>query len=102
MTYPFAITIPTFPKPEDFKFWLEAEVDNKCGQILQALIDQGQARWIPDPQIHTVWAIEYIGEHELEGSRILLVLYDNGEDFEMSTQWEELYAALGYVDGDPE
>lgn len=103
---PFAATIPTFPKPDDFSFWLEAEVEDKTAGLMQGLVDKGEARWIPDPEVRTVWALQYCGtEHDISDiggkQNILLVLYDNGEDFETTEEWEALFVALGHLRYDP-
>ena len=103
---PFSYSIPIFPKPDDFKFWLSTEVADPDAKEMQALVDAGDARWIPDPEVRTVWALKYVGTtHDISdvGGRqnILLVMYDNGEDFETTEEWEALRVALGYVRGDP-
>ena len=103
---PFTYNIPTFPKAEDFAFWLDNEVATPDADLMQGLVNEGQARWIPDPEVRTVWALQYCGtEHDISDvggkQNILLVMYDNGDDFETTEEWEALRCALGHLRYDP-
>lgn len=81
------VRLPGNPERADFAAWLTNEVDASIARFLQGLIDEEDARWVPDPYNREVWAIKH------RNGQILLVTYDYGADFETSTECDDLWMA---------
>lgn len=82
---PYAL--PRYPEAKHFKEWMANEVDEKFAKHFQGLVDSDQARWILDPEVEGVYGLQRTQDHA-----ILLVIYRDGEDFEVSTEGDrEVY-----------
>lgn len=89
--HPEQVLIPRHPVAADFAAWLDDNVDPRDAEILQGLIDKGEARWIADPEVDGTWAIEHRdpSPYTRRHGTILLVAYEDGYDFEVSAEYDE-------------
>jgi hypothetical protein len=75
------------PQVAAIQAWMANEVDGKFAKHFQGMVDTDQARWILDPEVEGVYGLQRTEDHA-----ILLVIYRDGEDFEVSTKGDrEVY-----------
>lgn len=91
MTYTPTTLGTTF---EERAKWLRTEVETRFAEQVIALIKKGDAGWIADPYIDGVYAVQYMGSRPMPNDRIILVIYENGRDFEFSNEGEDLLLSI--------
>lgn len=74
--------------------WLRMEVESETAEQIISLIQKGDAGWIADPWIDGVYAVKYCGPEPMPNDKIILVVYENGRDFETSDEGDDLLRKL--------
>lgn len=72
--------------------WLRYEV-MEAEQII-SLIKKGDAGWVSDPWVDGVYAVQYMGPEPMPNDKIILVVYEHGRDFEISSEGDDLLLKL--------
>lgn len=75
---------------EEREAWLRNEVVSYEAERIIKLIKAGDAGWIADPYIDGVYAVKYMGPEPMPNDKIILVIYENGRDWEFSDEGEDL------------